>query len=579
MTRLLSALAALALVTAVLVQPDRPGPLAPLAFLPLELPLLLVLLIAAPPRLRGPLRTLLTVLLTAMAVLKLADLGVQVAYLRPFNPMLDGELVPAAWRLGSGAVGTPIALAAAAALFATLALLAAALWWATGRLARLAPSHPRWLGALALPLAALVVLGARPDPPLPLEADTSRIAWEHARDAWTARADLATFRAEAAGDPFAALPPEAILPALRGTDVFVIFVESYGRSAFTNPLYAPTVTAALHDGETALAAKGLAMRSAWLTAPMVGGQSWLAHASILSGLWIDNQGRYRALLASPRRTLLHLAHAAGWQTAAVMPAITLAWPEAGYFGYDRILAAADLGYRGLPFNWVTMPDQFTLASFQRQLLDPAPRAPVFAEIALISSHAPWTPIPPLLPWDAIGDGTVFDRYATAGDPPDVVWRDNDRVREQYRQSLDYTLRVVTGFAARLAAHPPLFVVLGDHQPAAFVSGDPVSHDVPVHLIGSPATLAHLDAWGFTPGLVPAPDAPVWGMDAFRDRFLQAFGTSPPLRAAAAPQAAPSRPLSRPLEPGALYGCPPAATFVAGKAGQGPGGGTACSALR
>ena len=85
-----------------------------------------------------------------------------------------------------------------------------------------------------------------------------------------------------------------------------------------------------------------------------------------------------------------------------MPAITLAWPEARYFGYDRVLAAADLGYRGQPFNWVTMPDQFTLAAFERQVLDPAPRPPVFAEIALISSHAPWTPIPPLLPWDALG---------------------------------------------------------------------------------------------------------------------------------------------------------------------------------
>ena len=440
---LLGAAAALALVAAVLVQPDRPGPLAPGALLPLELPLILVLLVAAPPRLRGPLRALLTLLLAAMAVLKLADLGVQVAYGRPFNPMLDGELLPAAWRLGSGAVGTPLALAAAAALVAGLALLAAALWWATGRLARLAPAHPRWLGALALPLAALVVLGARPQPPLPLAADTSRIAWEHARDAWAARADLARFRAEAARDPFAALPAQAILPALRGTDVFVVFVESYGRSALTNPLYAPTVTAALRDGEAALAAQGLAMRSAFLTAPMVGGQSWLAHASLLSGLWIDNQGRYRALLASPRRTLLHYAREAGWQTAAVMPAITLAWPEADYFGYDRILAAADLGYRGLPFNWVTMPDQFTLAAFQRQLLDPAPRPPVFAEIALISSHAPWTPIPPLLPWDALGDGAVFDRYATAGDPPDIVWRDNDRIRDQYRQSLDYTLRTVT----------------------------------------------------------------------------------------------------------------------------------------
>jgi hypothetical protein len=191
-----------------------------------------------------------------------------------------------------------------------------------------------------------------------------------------------------------------------------------------------------------------------------------------------------------------------------------------------LLAAADLGYRGQPFNWVTMPDQFTLAAFERKVLARTPRPPVFAEIALISSHAPWTPIPPLLPWDALGDGEVFDPYATAGDPPEVVWREPDRVREQYRRSLDYVLRVVASFAERHAATPPLMVVLGDHQPAAFVSGDLEGRDVPIHVIGAPEVVAHLDGWGWTPGLVPAADAPVWPMDAFRDRFLDAFGTRP-----------------------------------------------------
>jgi hypothetical protein len=70
------------------------------------------------------------------------------------------------------------------------------------------------------------------------------------------------------------------------------------------------------------------------------------------------------------------------------------------------------------------------------------------------------------------------------------------------------------------------VVLGDHQPAAFVSGDPEGRDVPVHVIGAPEVVAHLDGWGWTPGLLPAADAPVWRMDAFRDRFLAAFGTRP-----------------------------------------------------
>ena len=230
--------------------------------------------------------------------------------------------------------------------------------------------------------------------------------------------------------------------------------------------------------------------------------------------------------------------------------MTFAWPEAAYFGYDRVLAAADLGYRGLPFDWVTMPDQFTLASFERQLLAPRPRKPVFAEIALISSHAPWTPLPQLLPWDAIGDGAVYDSAATDGDPASVVWLDEDRVRDQYRRSIDYVLRVIGGFAARRAANPPLIVVLGDHQPVAFVSEDSANRDVPIHVIGLPSAVARLDDWGWTPGMVPAPATPAWPMDAFRDRFLAAFGTEAAhhVQAAAAPLSQANRLKARSTRP-------------------------------
>jgi hypothetical protein len=289
------------------------------------------------------------------------------------------------------------------------------------------------------------------------------------------------------------------------------------------------------------------MRSGWLTAPIVGGQSWLAHASVISGLWVADQSRYQALLEGERRTLVHLAGAAGWRTVAVMPAMTRPWPEAAWFGYDAVLAADDLGYRGRPFDWATVPDQFTLAALERMELAAASRPPVFAEVALISSHAPWTPVPPLLPWEALGDGSPFDAYTDAGDPAEVVWRDPDRVREQYRRALDYVLRAVGGFAERRAATPTLIVVLGDHQPAAFVSEDPVGRDVPVHLIGPSDVIAAVEAWGWTPGLVPGAAVPAWRMDAFRDRFLAAFAIPAPHQQAAAagnPEAGAHRPQER-----------------------------------
>ncbi|MCX5480646.1 hypothetical protein OSH08_16720 [Kaistia geumhonensis] len=102
------------------------------------------------------------------------------------------------------------------------------------------------------------------------------------------------------------------------------------------------------------------MRSGWLTSPVECGQSWLAHSPLESGLTISSQTRYRALLASRRAGLQHLAARSGFRTAAIMPGISMAWPEGPAQGFEIIPATADLGYRGQPFNVVTIPDQYTL---------------------------------------------------------------------------------------------------------------------------------------------------------------------------------------------------------------------------
>lgn len=64
-------------------------------------------------------------------------------------------------------------------------------------------------------------------------------------------------------------------------------------------------------------------------APTAGGGSWLAHATLLSGLWIDTEQRHRALLAGERLTLGRAFHRAGWRTVGVMPAPVVTGPAAG----------------------------------------------------------------------------------------------------------------------------------------------------------------------------------------------------------------------------------------------------------
>jgi hypothetical protein len=473
--------------------------------------------------------------LTVIATLKLADFASFTALSRGFNPVADLPLAEAAFRLAAGTFGTAAAVALCVLALVAITAVAAALWWATGVWARL--SLPRvagfGAGAAALLSAGLATaeIGAAmgtwrlPASP-PGAAFTARVGVERVAMARATWADLRAFDAAAKADPYADAAP--VLDRI-DRDVLVIFVESYGRGALDTPLYAETIRATLAEAEDALAARGLAMRSGWLDAPTRGGQSWLSHATFATGLRVGDQTRYAAALASDREGLFHIASRAGFHTAAVMPAITLEWPEAARMGFDTVLAAADLGYSGPPFNWVTMPDQFTLSALDR-LLRAGSDAPLFAQVALVSSHAPWVPVPDLVPWEAVGDGTVFAPMAERGDPPDVVWRDRDRVRAQYRKAVDYALRATLAYAERHAGEPPLIFVIGDHQPAAFVAGDE-RPDVPAHLIGPAALVDAAALWGWGAGLIPAADAPVRGMEEMRDLILAAWSTGGPTRGA------------------------------------------------
>jgi hypothetical protein len=121
----------------------------------------------------------------------------------------------------------------------------------------------------------------------------------------------------------------------------------------------------------------------------------------------------------------------------------------------------------------------------------------------------------------VGDGTIFDQWANSGDTPAEVWSDQNRVRDQYRLAIDYTLKVSFDYVARTADADRLVIILGDHPPAAFVS-QIESRDVPIHMIGSPETIAAIEDFGWTDGLIPVSTTPVWPMAAFRDRFIGAY---------------------------------------------------------
>ena len=97
------------------------------------------------------------------------------------------------------------------------------------------------------------------------------------------------------------------------------------------------------------------------------------------------------------------------------------------------------------------------------------------------------------------------------------------MRAAYGRSIVYSLNALTSFVQHYGKKNLVMIVLGDHQPLPIVSGQSSNHDVPISIVAhDPKVLKQIGSWGWGPGLRPGPKAPVWPMDAFRNRFLSAF---------------------------------------------------------
>jgi hypothetical protein len=518
------------LVLIALVAPNELSGLRPGAFLriPVEGLVGVAVLLLLPGRARRVVAALAGVTLGMLTILKILDMGFFAVLGRPFDPLTDWTTFAPGLEYLKGTSGraTEIGAVASAVVLAiaVLVLMTGSVLHLSHLVHRQKTAATRSLLGLGTAWIICAMLGAQLVPNVPVAA-ASAAALVHDRTV-RVRAELRddqVFAAETRTDKFEDTPGEKLLTALRGKDVIVAFVESYGRDAVEKPEYAQ-VGAVLDAGSRRLAAAGFSSRSAFLTSPTTGAYSWLAHSTFLSGLWIDSQERYRTLVSGDRLTMNGAFHRAGWRTVAFVPGTTRAWPEEGFFGYDQVYAFHDLGYRGPDHGWPTVPDQYTLSEFERREHARPGRSPLMAEIVLATSHAPWPFTPQIVGWDDVGDGSVFDPMPATGDPPDAIWApDQTHIRTEYRRAIEYTLGCLVSYVETYGDDNLVVIFLGDHQPPVITDAG-ASHDVPVAIVArDPAVVGRIDRWGWQEGLKPGPQAPVWRMDAFRDRFLTTFG--------------------------------------------------------
>jgi phosphatidylglycerophosphate synthase len=529
-------LLALLVVWAALVAPNQTSRLTPEAFarLPLEGAVVIALALVLPATARRLLACVVGPVLGLLLLVKVLDMGFWAGFDRPFNPVDDWSYAGIGIETLREAIGPTranLAVAGVAVLCVALVVLPT---MAVRRLTRVAAGHRRWslpaVGAFGLVWVLCWVSGAQLVSGAPVASTSAAgLALDEGRAVRAGLANREEFARQIAHDRFRFTPGDKLLTGLRGKDVLLVFVESYGRVAVQASSLSPRVNAALDNGTRQLEAAGFDARTGYLTSSTFGGLSWLAHSTVQAGVWVDGQRRYDQLVAGDRFTLSQAFKRAGWRAVSEVPSNNRAWQEgSSFYHYDKLYDRRNVGYRGPTYAYASMPDQYTLLALQRLELAKPARRPIFAEVDLVSSHTPWTKLPQLIDWTDVGNGSVFN--SSPLDPVAAEWQDHETVRTAYGRSIEYSMNTLVSFVQHYGDDDLVIVVLGDHQPSTIVTGQGASHDVPISVIAhDPAVLDQIAGWGFRDGLRPDPQAPVWPMDSFRDRFLSAFGSQPASR--------------------------------------------------
>jgi hypothetical protein len=324
------------------------------------------------------------------------------------------------------------------------------------------------------------------------------------------------------------IPPFQIpLAGLEKSDVYLFIIESYGEALFDHTRHAKEFLPLIQTVEAALDRAGFAMCSRFMESPTTGGESWLAFGTLESGVWTPDQIRYGFLLKSGVQPLAAYFNRAGYRTLSVMPGTILPWPEGQYFQYAETYYAKDLNYRGPPFSWSPMPDQFVINTVHTREIAQR-RQPLFIRFMLTSTHAPFNLQPSYLQnWSDIGTGEIYHRLQPI--TFSVNWPEMKEAGKAYLASMRYDFTVLQDYLCRFVEGGALIIILGDHQPIPQVTGPGASTLVPVHVISrNHAFLEPFVRMGYTPGMVPG-RAPgnERGMQEFLADFLATFSTHEP----------------------------------------------------
>lgn len=445
------------------------------------------------------------------------DVTASALFGRDINLYWDLRYVPDVFALMARVAPTWLVASLGIGAVVAAALVYITTRWAIGRVSTLvARPQPRRVAAGIAVAAVLLFAGLRLTGQAQPAVYGIPVTETYAKQVWLAA------RAIGGGIALPASPSmESDLEAARGTDVMLVFLESYGAITYDRPAFAEALAESRADLAAAVAETGRQVVSAFVESPTFGGSSWLAHISLMSGIEVREPDTNALLMTARRDTLVTTFSRAGYRTLALMPGLTKRWPEGVFYGFDEIYGGEQLGYKGPPFGWFATPDQFTLARLDT-IAPPEPGASRFVFFPTISTHTPFRPTPPYQPdWARVLTDHPYDEDDLQRSlAQEVDWLN---MGPAYVDAIAYAHHSLAGYLRAIGDRDVILIVIGDHQPPSLVTGEGAPWDVPVHIIASrEAVLDRLRAHGFRSGLGPV--RPHLGrMHTLLPVLLEAFG--------------------------------------------------------
>ena len=500
----------------------------PHAELSVEVAALLLALVAWTSFVRplGRIAWWLAVLLVLVLVLgRYAEVTAPALYGRPVNLYWDAQHLPKIAAMLAAVGPWWLVLLGALGLVTVLTALVAGIKWSLNRVAHLLGERTprRVLGALAGLVVAHYAVSRTLDWPSQYQYSLP-VASTYLQQA---RFTFAAYTADGnRAPPIVPLTPSN-LGRLEGDDVLLMFLESYGAVTYDVAAIARVVAPARDELAHAAAETGRRVVSAYAASPTFGGGSWLAHASFMSGFTISEPGDYMLLLTQQRDTWPKLFKSAGYRAVAVMPGMKSAWPEGTFYGFDTIYDERAVGYGGPDFGWWRIPDQFSLANIATLEARTESHAPLFTFLPTINTHIPFLPVPPYQKdWQQVLTAEPFEAAAVAASLEQVP--DWEALSGPYAESFVYTFTYLAGYLREHPVADEILLLIGDHQPAASVTGVGARWDVPVHIVTSRDDIAAaLLAAGFVEGVALAPQQrPVVNLSELSALLLRTFDAPP-----------------------------------------------------